>query len=86
MNKYLARVEVRLKKSVLDPQGTAVKRGLATLGFAGVREVRIGKLIEVRLEAESREAAEALVLEASGKLLANPVIEEFEVQVEEDRG
>lgn len=83
MKTYLARVEVRLKKSVLDPQGKAVGGGLASLGFAGVRDVRVGKLIEVRLEAESREAAEAVAEEASRRLLANPVIEEFTVQVEE---
>ena len=86
MSLYMARVEVRLKRSVLDPQGTAVQGGLASLGFAGVSDVRIGKLIEVRLEAESPEAARQMMEDASRKLLANTVIEEFEVNVEEVRG
>ncbi len=71
------------KAGVLDPQGKAVQGGLATLGFAGLRDVRVGKLIELRFEAESREAARTLVEEACRKLLANPIIEEYRFTVEE---
>lgn len=80
---WKAKVEVMPKAGVLDPQGKAVQGGLVTLGFAGVTEVRVGKLIELRLSAESREAAEGLVAEACRKLLANPVIEQFRFSVEE---
>jgi phosphoribosylformylglycinamidine synthase len=80
---FLAKVEVMPKVGVLDPQGKAVQGGLATLGFAGVEDVRIGKLVELRLEAESLEAARTLVEEACRKLLANPVIEQYRFTIEE---
>jgi phosphoribosylformylglycinamidine synthase subunit PurS len=77
-----ATVYVRLKREVLDPQGDAIKRALATLGFEGVRDVRVGKLIEIELAG----GADAAALEASlGKmaeeLLANPVIEDHQVEL-----
>lgn len=80
---WKAKVEVVLKPGVLDPQGKAVQGGLAALGFTGVQDVRVGKLIELRLEAGSREAAESLVDEACRKLLANPVIEMYRFALEE---
>jgi phosphoribosylformylglycinamidine synthase len=77
-----ATVLVRLKAEVLDPQGDAVKRALDKLGFAGVRGVRIGKLIEIDLADDA--AADAAVLrerlaKMADEMLANPVIEEFEI-------
>ncbi|MGE5552704.1 MAG: phosphoribosylformylglycinamidine synthase subunit PurS [Betaproteobacteria bacterium] len=80
---WKAKVEVVLKAGVLDPQGKAVQGGLATLGFAGLQEVRVGKLIELRFEANSRETARGLVEEACRRLLANPVIEEYRFSLEE---
>ncbi len=80
---WKAKVEIMPKAGVLDPEGKAVQGGLTTLGFGGVREVRVGKLIEVSLAADSREAAEAAVEEACRKLLANPVIEQYRFTVEE---
>jgi phosphoribosylformylglycinamidine synthase len=71
-----ARVFVTLKKAVLDPQGKAVQRSLARLGFPQARDVRVGRFIEIALEAPSRQAAEALVDDMCKKLLANTVIEE----------
>lgn len=75
-------VTVMLKPGVLDPQGRAIGHALGTLGFAGVGEVRAGKRIELEL-AESdpgraREAAEAM----ARRLLANPVIESYQVEVQ----
>jgi phosphoribosylformylglycinamidine synthase len=74
-----ALVHVTLKPSVLDPQGKAIQRACASLGYRAVREVRQGKLFEVALDAESEAAARALLAEVGAKLLANPVIEDFEV-------
>ena len=75
-----ARVVVTLKKSVLDPQGLAVGRALGTLGFSEVKDVRLGKIIE--LEIDSTDAAEAKkrVEQMCEKLLANTVIEEYRVE------
>jgi phosphoribosylformylglycinamidine synthase len=75
-----ARVVVTLKRSVLDPQGQAVARALASLGFAEVGGVRLGKIIEIDLdEADPRRARERLSAMCE-KLLANPVIEEYRIE------
>jgi phosphoribosylformylglycinamidine synthase len=73
-------VYVTLKRDVLDPQGAAIGRACASLGYEGVRDVRQGKLFEIELDAESETAARALVEELAGKLLANPVIEDFQLE------
>jgi phosphoribosylformylglycinamidine synthase len=73
-------VTVTLKRDVLDPQGRAIQRAAASLGYAGVRDVRQGKRFELQLEATDRAAAERLVAELAAKLLANPVIEDFRVE------
>ena len=83
MATYFAEVHVMLKPLVNDPQGLAVRDGLHNLGFAGVQRVRVGKRIEITLEAPSAAAAEQAVREMSDRLLANPVIESFEVTVRE---
>lgn len=77
-----AKVHVRLKEGVLDPQGAAIGRALGQLGFAGVGEVRQGKLIELDLTATDREAAKAEVEAMCSQLLANPVIETYSVTIE----
>ena len=77
-----ARVHVTLKPGVLDPQGEAVRHALAALGFDGVGEVRIGKVIELELAGDpDRAAAEARVGEMCEKLLANTVIEAYTVEL-----
>lgn len=76
-----ATVLVRLKPEVLDPQGDAVKRALDKLGFEGVRGVRIGKLIEIDLgDAPVSEEAKERLAKMADEMLANPVIEDFEIQ------
>jgi phosphoribosylformylglycinamidine synthase PurS subunit len=77
-----ARVHVRLKDGVLDPQGAAIGRALGQLGFAGVASVRQGKLIELELDRPDRAAAEAEVRAMCEQLLANPVIETWSVTFE----
>jgi phosphoribosylformylglycinamidine synthase len=77
-----ATVYVRLKQEVLDPQGDAVKRALVTLGFNGVKGVRIGKLIEIELEPfAAGEDLEARIKKMADEMLANTVIEDYEVVV-----
>lgn len=79
-----ARVEIMLKPGVLDPQGKAIGHALAGLGFAGIGDVRQGKLIEVDLAEEDPGAARAAVEEMCRRLLANPVIERYSVHLDGD--
>jgi len=72
-----ARVLIRPKEGILDPQGKAVESALPALGFDGVSHVRVGRLVE--LEADSADALPDLC----EKLLANPLIEDYEIQVDE---
>ena len=76
-----ARVFVTLKPSVFDPQGHTITEALHQMGYAGVGDVRQGKYFELDVEAESADAARALVSDVSNRLLANPVIESFRVDV-----
>jgi phosphoribosylformylglycinamidine synthase subunit PurS len=76
-----ARVHVSLKQGVLDPQGKAIGNALKTLGFDGVGEVRQGKLIELELADVDPEAARARVEEMCRQLLANPVIENYTIEI-----
>jgi len=77
-----ARIHVRLKSGVLDPQGRAIGNALASLGFTGVGEVRQGKLIEIELDGSDRTAAQAKVEKMCQDLLANPVIENYAIELE----
>lgn len=77
-----ARVEIRLRPDVLDPQGKAIGQALTTLGFSGVGDVRQGKLIEIDLDGMDRAVAEAEVKAMCDRLLANPVIEDYAVEIE----
>jgi phosphoribosylformylglycinamidine synthase PurS subunit len=83
MADYLAHINVMLKPLVNDPQGLAVRDGLHTLGFAGVNRVRVGKRIEVTVDAASQADAEAAVRSMCEQLLSNPVIEQFAFEVTE---
>lgn len=76
-----ARIHVYLKPGVLDPQGAAVAGALKNLGFNEVESARQGKLIELDLSGDDAEAAKARVEEMCQKLLANPVIENFSVEM-----
>lgn len=75
-----ARVVVTLKPSVLDPQGQAVTRALGSLGFDEVKGARLGKLIELEVDAKDAATARKRVEEMCEKLLANTVIEEYRVE------
>ena len=72
-----AKIYVTLKREVLDPQGDAVRRALGSLGFEGVKDVRIGKLVEIEVDRTDRAGVEGDVKKMCEKLLANAVIEDF---------
>ena len=76
---YTVQIKVMPLKELLDPQGKAVMGGLQNLGLGGVEDVRVGKNITLQLNAGSAEEAKQLAEEASKKLLANPVMEYYEV-------
>ncbi len=81
MMQYQALVTIMPLKNLLDPQGKAVMGGLQNLSLNAIKDVRIGKQIQLHIEAESAEAASAIANEAAVKLLANQVMEMFEIQV-----
>jgi len=81
----LAKIHVRLKKGILDPQGKTVQHGLENLGIKNIAEVRMGKLIEIKYDDASLEQARELSEEACKKFLSNPVIEEYEIELVESR-
>jgi len=78
---YTVQVKVMPLKELLDPQGKAVMGGLKNLGLNGVEDVRVGKNVTLQIDAASVEQAKKIAEEASKKLLANPVMEYFEVNI-----
>jgi phosphoribosylformylglycinamidine synthase subunit PurS len=77
-----ARVFVTLKPSVFDPQGRTIAEALHSMGYRGVGDVRQGKYFELEVDAASADEAKALVADVADKLLANPVIESYRVELE----
>jgi phosphoribosylformylglycinamidine synthase len=78
---YTVQIKVTPLKEPLDPQGKAVKGGLESLGLNGIEDVRIGKNITLQIDAENPDEAKQIAEDASKKLLANPVMEYFEINV-----
>lgn len=76
-----ARIYVTLKEGILDPQGRAVQQSLQTLGFSSIKDVRIGKFLEVDIQETDHSAGEAQVKSICEKLLANPVIENYRFEL-----
>lgn len=79
---YKATISITLRPSILDPEGKTVQHGLANLGYDDVAQVRMGKQAEVWIEAEEEDEARRIATEACEKLLANPVTENFEIDLE----
>ncbi len=77
---YSIQIKVMPLKNLLDPQGKAVLSGLSNLGLTGIQDVRVGKHITLQVEADSEVAAKGIAEEASKKLLANAVMEYFEIE------
>lgn len=77
-----ARVFVTLKPSVFDPQGRTIAESLRSMGYDGVGDVRQGKFFELELDAPSADRARALASEVADRVLANPVIESYRIEIE----
>lgn len=78
---YLSRIKVTLRKSILDPQGKTVEHSIQSLGYKNVKDTRIGKYIELKIDAGSENDAKKITDEICKKLLANPVMEDYEFSV-----
>ena len=78
---YTVQIKVMPLKELLDPQGKAIMGGLKNLGLKGIEDVRVGKSISLDVTADSSDQAKQIAEEATKKLLANPVVEYFEVSV-----
>jgi phosphoribosylformylglycinamidine synthase subunit PurS len=76
-----ARVTVTLKSGILDPQGKAIEGALRSLGVEGVESVRQGKVFDIEIKGRDRKKAEAVLKQAADKLLANTVIENYDVEM-----
>ena len=79
-------IVVMLKPGMADPQGRAVEDALPSMGWSGITEVRVGKHVELTVEAENEVAARALVERVAGRLLSNPVIEDYRILSAEEVG
>jgi phosphoribosylformylglycinamidine synthase PurS subunit len=79
---FSVHVEVRLREGIADPQGSTIERALPTLGFDGVREVRVGKSIRFTIEAADEVTAQAEAEDMCRRFLTNPVIEDAVVELE----
>ncbi len=81
-----ARIVVRLRPGILDPQGATIRRALEGLGFSEVRDVRVGKLLELTLDDADPARARTRLDEMCRKLLANPVVEDYTCEVDPAEG
>lgn len=79
--RFAARVEVRLRAGIADPEGTTIERALPALGFDGVGEMRAGRSFRFVVEAGDEDTARRLAGQLAHRLLANPVIEESDVEI-----
>lgn len=82
---YKATVNVRLRQSILDPKGKAAQHALKDLGLSEINRVRMGKLIEMNIDAENSDQAFEIAETACTKLLANEVMEDFEITIQENK-
>jgi phosphoribosylformylglycinamidine synthase subunit PurS len=78
---YLSRIKVTLRKTILDPQGKTVEHSIQSLGYKNIKDTRIGKYIELKIDAGSETEAKKVTEEICKKLLANPVMEDYEFSV-----
>ena len=78
-----ARVIITLKRTIMDAQGQTVQRALQNLGYQGVQHLRIGKYVEMEVDGAPKKQLAAQLEEMCRKLLANPIIEDFQVEIEE---
>ncbi|MGE5481034.1 MAG: phosphoribosylformylglycinamidine synthase subunit PurS [Chloroflexota bacterium] len=80
---YLAKIKITLRPGILDVQGKAVEQALNSINFKTMSEVRIGKYVELKVDAVDREEAGSLVDAACNQLIANPIVEDYFIEIEE---
>jgi len=83
---YKAQIKVTLRKSILDPQGKTVEHSIQSLGYKDVVDTRIGKYVELKLNSKSEEEAKKITEAVCSKLLANPVMEDYEYTIVNENG
>ncbi|MDQ1266019.1 MAG: phosphoribosylformylglycinamidine synthase subunit PurS [Bacteroidota bacterium] len=81
MNKYLAKITITLRSGILDVQGKTVERALHSIEFGMMSGVRIGKYVELTIDAENEVTAGELAADACSKLIANPIIEDYQIDI-----
>ncbi|MDL1894301.1 phosphoribosylformylglycinamidine synthase subunit PurS [Sphingobacteriales bacterium CHB3] len=79
---FHAKVRITLRKSILDPQGKAVEHAIGTLNVGTIHDVRVGKFIEMNVDVQDEAGARAATEEVCKKLLANPVMEDYHIELE----
>ncbi|MBI5473331.1 MAG: phosphoribosylformylglycinamidine synthase subunit PurS [Ignavibacteriae bacterium] len=79
---FLSKITITLRKSILDPQGKAVEHAIGTMNIGNIRDVRMGKYIELKIDAADEAAARTMTEQVCTKLLANPIMEDFHFEVE----
>jgi phosphoribosylformylglycinamidine synthase len=84
MIKYNAQIKITLRKGILDVQGKTVEKALHSTEFDMIQNVRIGKFVELMVNADNKEKAFDITREACNKLIANPIIEDFEIMIEKE--
>lgn len=82
MKTYEAKIQITLREGILDVQGKAVEHALHSMEYTAMDNVRIGKFVTLKVEAENDEKAMAMVEEACQKLIANPIIEDFNITLD----
>jgi phosphoribosylformylglycinamidine synthase subunit PurS len=78
---FTAKIKVTLRKTILDPQGKTVEHSLKSLGYDNISNTRIGKYIEMKIDAKSKEEAKVIAEESCRRLLSNPVMEDYEFEI-----
>lgn len=80
---YKAEIKITLRKSILDPQGKTVEHSILSLGYNNIKDTRIGKYIELTINAKNKQEAKKITDEICKKLLANPVMEDYSFELKE---
>lgn len=86
MINYLAKIKIMLKKGILDVQGKTVENALNSMEFSNIHNVRIGKYVELTVQAQNETEARNIVDQACSKLIANPIIEDYEISLNDNKG
>ncbi len=82
---YTSKINISIRKNILDPQGKAVEHSLKQLGFDSIKDTRIGKFIELYIDVKTLEEAKQISEQACRKLLANPVMEQYTYEISDDK-